>query len=111
MHLNLPQLSATVKVIVDVANQRERCDAEDDDRDPNRNGEEFAQDPKHNGRDNKKAEMSRYRLRRKPSVLLQIFDFHFGAHGRGATPPNNPSSGARGNVQHASAIGNPAPYT
>ena len=40
------QLPATVKVIVDVAKQSERRDAKHDDGDPNRNGDEPAQEPK-----------------------------------------------------------------
>src|SRR5438105_4397185 len=75
-----PQLPAAVKVIVDVANYSERSHAEHDNRDPKRNRDVFAQNPKDGCGDDEEANMNRYRLCRQSPILFQLFDFLFGGH-------------------------------
>jgi hypothetical protein len=72
-----------VKEIANVSNQRERCNPEHDDRDPNGNGEESVQDPKCNRCDNEETSLKGYCSRRKPPVLFQLFDFVFDVHAGG----------------------------
>lgn len=78
--LQCPQFPATVKVIMDVANQCEHSETKRDDREPERKGVESAQNPEYNRRNKKESKMNGYRPPREPPVPLQLFDFFFRVH-------------------------------